>query len=269
MPNSGNVRAVERAFRVLQIVNTRDGVNPGEIAKATNIPRPTVYRLLETLEQSRFVMRDQLSNKWRVALHAKSLSSGFREADWVCQIAIPEMVRLGKRILWPVDLMVFQNNHMEIRESTYYLSPYALDRGMVGTRLPMLETASGRAYLAFASEEQRGKVLDSLAAQNGTKKPLVTPDGSLEDVLQKSRELGVGYRKQGFRSNTMSIAAPIMLGETVVACVTIIWLNSAMHFEAAVELYRGQLVDVTNGISKEITKQRVESGEFENLDFGA
>ncbi|MCK5745369.1 MAG: helix-turn-helix domain-containing protein [Oricola sp.] len=259
MTNQSNVRAVERAFRVLQIVNTRDGVSPSEIAQATEIPRPTVYRLLETMEQLRFVVRDQLTNKWRVALHTKSLSSGFRDADWVCQVAIPEMVSFGKRILWPVDLMVFQNDHMEIRESTYYLSPYSLDRGMVGTQLPLQDTASGRAYLLFSPDKQRDDVLERLKARSGSSAPLMTPDGSLDQVLDQCRELGVGFRKRGFRVNTMSIAAPIMTGENVLACITIIWLRSALDFDEAVKLYRDPLLRLAERISESISDQGDES----------
>ena len=47
--DSGQVRAVERAFRILQAINTRDGAKAAEIAASTGIPRPTVYRLLEEL----------------------------------------------------------------------------------------------------------------------------------------------------------------------------------------------------------------------------
>jgi len=256
------VRAVERAFKVLQAINSRDGAKATEIALETGIPRPTVYRLLETMEQLNFIVRDRLSNKWRVALHAKSLSSGFREADWVCQTVIPEMVRFGKRILWPVDLMVLQNDRMEIRESTYYLSPYALDRGMVGTQLPLIDTASGRAYLAFASEDESQNIISGLEVMYGTKMPLMTRDGPLDAVLAQCKELGVGFRKQGFRADTMSIAAPIFKDNSVVACITIIWLSSALKFENAIELYRDDLLSMTRRLSDEIARLRMEDTLF-------
>lgn len=260
--DSGQVRAVERAFRILQTINTRDGVRAAEIALDTGIPRPTVYRLLETMEQLNFIVRDRLSNKWRVALHAKSLSSGFREADWVCQTVIPEMVRFGKRILWPVDLMVLQNERMEIRESTYYLSPYALDRGMVGTRLPLIDTASGRAYLAFASDVECRNITSSLEVLYGAKMPLMTRDGPLDSVLAKCRDLGVGFRKQGFRADTMSISAPIFQNGSVVACITIIWLSSALKFDTAIELYRDDLLSMTTRLSEEIARLRMDEVLF-------
>ena len=252
--NVENVRAVERAFRILQAINTRSGTTAQEIAQSTTIPRATVYRLLETMEQMKLIVRDRLSKKWRVALHAKSLSSGFREADWVCQIVIPKMVNLGKQILWPVDLMVLQDDEMEIRESTNYLSPYALDRGMVGARLPIIDTASGRAFLAFAPEAESQKVLNGLAVKYRTDVPSVTRDGPLKTVLQQCRELGVGFRKQGFRVDTMSISAPVYLNDSVMACMTIIWLSSALKFEDAVTMYRDRLLEMAQDISSEIAK---------------
>ncbi|WP_164738336.1 hypothetical protein [Frigidibacter oleivorans] len=110
-----------------------------------------VYRLLETLEEMQLVIRDRSSEKWRPTLHTKSLSSGFRDEDWVCQIAIPKMIQMARRILWPIDLMTMREYRMEVRESTHSISPYAINHGMVGRKLPIPETASGRAHLAFAS----------------------------------------------------------------------------------------------------------------------
>ena len=136
-----------RTFQILDLSGRWNAV-----ATATSIPRPTVYRLLETLEGLGFVSRDHSSEKWRPTLQAKSLSSGFRHEDWVTQSAVPEMVRLGREILWPLDLVTFNDYQMEIRESTHNISPYSIDHGMVGLQLPVLDTAGGRAYLAFVRQ---------------------------------------------------------------------------------------------------------------------
>ncbi|MBR9764705.1 MAG: helix-turn-helix domain-containing protein [Rhodobacteraceae bacterium] len=236
-------------MRVLQVINQRNGLKAAEIAAATEIPRPTVYRLLETLEGLGFVIRDHSSDKWRLTLQAKSLSSGYRDEDWVTQTAVPEMVRLGRDILWPLDLVVFNDHQMEIRESTHNISPYSIDHGMVGLKLPVLETAGGRAYLAFSPEEERRQTLAGMRAQLGIAPPYVQHDGPLERILDETRRLGVGYRKEGYRLATQSISAPIRRGERVIACLTIIWTASALTFDTALAMYRDKLLDSAGRIS--------------------
>ena len=247
--NFGSVRSLERGLLILQTLNRRNGMKAAQIAQATSIPRPTVYRLLETLEGLGFVNRDHSSEKWRPTLQAKSLSSGFRHEDWVTQSAVPEMVRLGREILWPLDLVTFNDYRMEIRESTHNISPYSIDHGMVGLKLPVLDTAGGRAYLAFGPDEERAHTLAGLEARLGLQQPIVLQDGPLSRVLDISRELGVGYRKEGFRASTQSISAPIFRGPRVVACLTVIWTGSALSFEKALEQYRDKLLATTQGIS--------------------
>lgn len=255
--NFGSVRSLERGLLILQTLNRRNGLKAAEVAVATAIPRPTVYRLLETLEGLGYVSRDHSSEKWRPTLQAKSLSSGFRHEDWVTQAAIPEMVRLGREILWPLDLVTFNDHRMEIRESTHNISPYSIDHGMVGVQLPMLDTAGGRAWLAFSPEEDRVQALKGLQAQSGLQHPIILQDGPLSHVLATSVKLGVGYRKEGYRLNTQSISAPIFRGPRVIACLTVIWTASALSFDKALEQYRDKLLKSAEGISDALN--RIES----------
>ena len=48
---SEGVRAFKRGLDVLREVNRSGGIRAGDVARALDLPRPTVYRLLETLEE--------------------------------------------------------------------------------------------------------------------------------------------------------------------------------------------------------------------------
>ncbi|MCR5857969.1 IclR family transcriptional regulator C-terminal domain-containing protein [Mesorhizobium sp. J428] len=116
----------------------------------------------------------------------------------------------------------------------------------------MIETASGRAYLAFSPPEERDKVLQGLKYRHNAQGPLTSRDGELDTLLDQSRKLGVGFRKQGFRADTMSMSAPIYHGQSVIACLTVIWLRSALSFQDAVESYKQLLVDTATDLSREL-----------------
>jgi IclR family transcriptional regulator, mhp operon transcriptional activator len=49
--SSDGVRAFKRGLDILQEVNRSGGIQAGEIARRLDLPRPTVYRLLETPRQ--------------------------------------------------------------------------------------------------------------------------------------------------------------------------------------------------------------------------
>jgi IclR family transcriptional regulator, mhp operon transcriptional activator len=256
----GSVRSLERGLLILQAINQHNGLKAAEVAKAANVPRPTAYRLLETLEGLGFVVRAASDDTWRPTLQTRSLSSGFRDDDWVAQIAVPEMIKVGRKILWPLDLVVFRNFKMEVRESTHYLSPFSVDHGMVGRSLPVLDTAGGRAYLAFCDEAERLQILSGLEAETGIKKPYYVPDGAIDHIIENIRRWGVGYRIKGFNSKTMSISAPIMRNGQPYACLTMIWIASAMKFDQALEHYREPILKCAGSIADALSKHLAEGG---------
>ncbi|WP_256372899.1 helix-turn-helix domain-containing protein [Breoghania sp. L-A4] len=258
----GAVRSLQRGLEVLQAINRHNGLKAADVAKVVGIPRPTAYRLLETLESMELVVRGPSEDTWRPTLHTKSLSSGFRDEDWVAQIAVPEMVKLGRQVLWPLDLVVFRNYRMEVRESTHNISPFSVDHGMVGRGLPVLDTASGRVYLALCGDNEREQILAGLEAELGVPQPFYLEDGPLDQILDRIHELGVGYRMTGVNAKTMSISAAISCHGQPVAFLTMIWISSALKFDKAIELYREPLLDTAKAISEPLSRQLAQNTDL-------
>lgn len=247
------VRALERGLDVLLAVNQKNAASIPEIAEMTGIPRPTVYRMLETLRTQGYVDQSPTDDCWRATLKTKSLSSGFRDEDWVAQHAVPHMIDLGKKVLWPLDLVTFQNFEMVVRESTHSISPFSIDHGVVGQSLPLLETSGGRCYLAFCSDSERLLILEGLRNLKHMKAGYLQYAPYLDYMLAQTRALGMGFRREGFRPHTMSLSAPIRAEDRIIACLTLIWITSAMSFEKALEHHSGDLLNAASQISKELS----------------
>jgi IclR family mhp operon transcriptional activator len=147
---------------------------------------------------------------------------------------------------------------MTVRESTHNISPFSVDHGMVGRALPILETAGGRAHLAYVSSQERGHILSGLRSELGDEKVDYHEDGPLSRILERARELGVGFRIKGFNSKTMSISAPILIQDRPIACLTLIWIASAMKFDEAIRKHRETLIATARAISEELARQLVE-----------
>ncbi|KRW94494.1 helix-turn-helix domain-containing protein [Paracoccus sp. MKU1] len=244
------VRALERGLEVLQAINEFDGLRAQEIARITGIPRATVYRLLETLEGQGFVTRGASDDAWRPTIRVHTLSSGFYDKAWIGQIAMPEMVRLGRRILWPVDLVTYGEYSMLIRESTHKISPFSFDGGMVGQRIPMLQTAGGQAYLAFCPEPERLSILDGMRRQDLPEFASAHDEIWLAQMLQRTREAGYGIRIDGYRPHTLSISVPVRLNGRVLCCLTVIWLKSALGFADFARQHTPALFEAANAIAR-------------------
>lgn len=249
-----NVRALERGLEVLLILNQKNSCSIKDITDSTDIPRPTIYRLLETLESQGFIVQSQTDDRWHVTLKSKALCSGFRDENWVARHAVPHMIDFGNRVLWPVDLVTFQNFEMVVRESTHSLSPFSIDHGVVGQSLPLLETSGGRCFLAFCGDTERTMILEGLRKSGRLDEGYLQSDLNLDYMLGQIRTLGLGFRREGFRSHTMSLSAPIWAEDRVIACLSMIIIASAMSFEAALEKYATDLKNTASTISAEIAR---------------
>ncbi|MFA6265888.1 MAG: helix-turn-helix domain-containing protein [Pseudolabrys sp.] len=233
MASFSSVRSLERGLKVLEALNRCHRARAQQIARLVDLPRPTVYRLLETMENLGYVTRSD--DSWTLTAQVKALSAGFHDDVWVTRVAAPILHELGREVLWPVDLVTFENDAMIIRETTHAESPFSIDRGMAGTHLPILQTSGGRAHLAFCSPGECDVILARLR-QSGKPGDAIAHDQQFVDrILTETRQLGYGFRTDGFNPHTASISLPILVQDRVLACITMIWIASALSFEEAVE----------------------------------
>ncbi|MDP3339222.1 DNA-binding transcriptional regulator [Frigidibacter sp.] len=244
------VRALTRGLAILRHVNSVGEARPGEIAKALDIPRPSVYRLLQTLEEAGYVVFSGSANLVRVTRLAASLGDGSALTSELCQAAAPVFADYGARLVWPLDLTVYHNAAMVIQETTHGRSPLSIDRAMIGYRLPLLRTSAGRAYLAFCGEEERALIVAHLQRLGDPADlPFLEPVW-LARMIEDTRARGLALRDAGeFRPQTSSLAAPIVLEGNVLGCVSMIWIRSAMTSRTAIDTCGGPLAEITAKIA--------------------
>jgi DNA-binding Lrp family transcriptional regulator len=79
---SPSVRAVERALDILLCFTDEEPIQSlSQIAESVHLSKPTVHRLLATLEKKRFIARDQATSHYRLGIHGQSGSLGGAKKD--------------------------------------------------------------------------------------------------------------------------------------------------------------------------------------------
>lgn len=247
------VRALRRGLDILRAVNASGGVRAGALARSLDLPRPTVYRLLQTLEELGYVERGASNDLFRVTRKASSLGDGYDAAVLVAQHVGPILFDLGRRFVWPFDLSVYENAAMVIQETTHARSPLSIDRGMIGRRLPLLRTSSGRAYLAFCPNDERQVILRHIGRLDEPEDRPFLLDMALDRVLRDTRERGFAVRDGGeFNPKTASLAVPILRGDLVLGCISVIWIRTAMKLSEAVAQFVAPMHEAADSIVDQI-----------------
>ncbi len=247
------VRALERGLAVLAAMNRHKVASVVELAQETRLPRPTVYRLLETLSRAGFVTRSGSVDRFCLARQVRTLSDGFVDDEWITDIAKPLMTEFTRTLVWPLALMTLEEGRMLIRETTHPASSLSIDYGMVGRRLPMLRTAAGRAYLAFAPDNERQTIIDMLAHSDSTEDKFDT--GRLTALLAAIRAQGYALQDREINPKASGISVPIV-GDRVLGCVSMIWIASALTTEEAKQRFLGPLIGLASTIADRVGSGR-------------
>jgi IclR family mhp operon transcriptional activator len=236
------VRSFKRGLDVLREVNRSGGIRAGELAKNLQLARPTVYRLLETLEELGYVARSSSDDRFRITRLASGLGDGYDPGVVLCQAAAPVIAELSSRLVWPIDLTTYENAAMIIQETTHARSPLSIDRGMLGRRLPMFRTSAGRAYLSFCPVEEREIIVKHLKHIDDPDDRPYFEGSTLQQMIDRTVARGYGVRDEGeYNPKTSSISVPIIRDGFVLGCLTVIWISTALKLEEAIAQFAGPM----------------------------
>ena len=254
------MRSLERGLALLVAINRRKLPSVVELSRDTRLPRPTVYRLLETLSRTGFVTRSSPHDRYCLTSRVRALSDGFAEDDWVAEIAAPLMSQLTHQLVWPVALMTFEEGRMLVRETTHEASTLSIDHGMVGRRLPMLRTAAGRCYLAFCPGKERRAILEMLSRSKSSEDRAARETQRLTKLFDAIRAKGFAVQDREINPKATGMAIPIRAGAHILGCLSLIWISSALTIAEAEQRLLPPLRSVAERIEQAVGARSARRG---------
>jgi IclR family transcriptional regulator, mhp operon transcriptional activator len=249
MAQPKTIRALERAIQVLNVLQTQMMASLHELHIATGLPKPTVLRILVTLERSGVISRRLMDGQYRLR-SLGSIAPRLRKFDNIADVAAPVMHRLCGKVLWPSELMVPAGDQMEKIETSRTLSAFPI-RPEMGGSIPWLLSGVGRAYLAFCPRAERDRLLARLRRTGRPIDRLSHEPEYFARILRETRERGFGTRDTTFTGGTLllptlddglaAIAVPLAKGDRVHGAINIIFMRKAVTVE---EMALRHLVDL-------------------------
>jgi IclR family transcriptional regulator, mhp operon transcriptional activator len=249
------VRGLARGLSVLAALNRLRAASARELAGQTGLSRPTVHRLLDTLRRLGYVERSHKRDAFQLSAQVHALSDGHHRRDGVVESGRPIIEALSRRLVWPVNIATYEDGAMVLRANTHRDSPLSLFAGLPGTRLPMLQTSIGLAYLAFCPVAESECILDLLQAEveEGTR---AAWRRALRLRLRAVRAAGFAVREGGLEPRTASIALPIRGQRRVLATLNVIWIHSALPTATAIDRLLPPLLVTAGDIERRLRDRR-------------
>lgn len=183
------VTALARGFELLRAFRPGDEyLGNGELSARTGIPRPTVSRLTHTLTRLGYLRYSEYLEKYQLGVGVLALGYRYLSSVGVRDVARPFMQSLADRTDCLVALGTADRGEMTYIEVCQGAGPLVL-RLEVGSRIPLLNSAMGRAFLVGLREDRRQQYMEDLAALTG------------RDIAEIRAEVGAAqryYREHGF-----------------------------------------------------------------------
>lgn len=236
-----NIRTISRALSILRVINRSGSLRLTDIAAMTEIPYPTTLRIVRALIEEG-VIEQEATRKWyRPTALSRTLSYGFQNHDRLVTTARDYITELTSTIHWPISIVTRVGNAMVVRDSTSTITPMTFNHYYPGWQVPLIISASGRAFLAHSEPE----VLHELAALYDMRGPQW--EGSMirafitGDDAKQIREQGyAAVARTDYSANpgkTSSIAVPLFQQEELLGTLTMVFFASAMQLNDAIERF--------------------------------
>ncbi|MBN1859731.1 cobalamin-dependent protein, partial [Candidatus Bipolaricaulota bacterium] len=166
---------------------------------------------------------------------------------------LPHLERLHEQTHQSTMLSLFSGQHAIVMEICGNINlQVSIARGEI---MPFHCAASGKAILAFLPPNEQERILDSIDYHVFTEDTVTDPE-ALRAELQRVHETGVAYNVRHFHPNTIAVASPIFVRESVVAGSLAIVANADEVAEASMGLYAELLLKTSMAVTEEL------GGEF-------
>lgn len=240
------IKSFQKMFAILSLFSMdRTSLAISEIEEELGYPKSTVFRILNTLENGEFIVKNQDNHRYSLGHQFFRLGTIFQNQLDFRAVALPIMRELAAETSETIELNIMDELSrvcIEKIDSTLTVRNFV----RVGEHQPIHLGASGKILLAFQSETGRERILSILEKELGKQK-----QQKLREDLMKIREKGYAFTKGERVPGSFAIAAPLfdVFGETI-ASVTL-----AGPIQRLSEERENLLIQLLTNSAKEISKR--------------
>lgn len=196
------------AMQLLHLFAKRPELGVSEMARALDISKTAVQRLVNALVKFDFLEQDPSTRRYRIGVGALYVGSLYLKGRSLENEARPFMRDIVRDLGHTCQLAVLHDASMIITVSIEGPGPikYSVP---VGHRLPVHASATGKAVLSTREDAEVEALLASFGMLQRTAKTLRTTT-AMKDILRQARTRGYATNWEENQMGIGSIAAPIL-----------------------------------------------------------
>lgn len=202
-----SVPVVRSTFRILQELGRAEQLGLSEITQRTGISKSTVFRILSTLQELGYVLRDE-DRIYRISPTLAQLAGEEAAGEALRRLALPHMLALRDKYGETVNLGVRYFDKVTYLEVVP--SEFALRLEEVrGASVPVHATSLGKAILAFSPRGAVEGLVRGRSLERITPNTICDPDEFLAE-LRRVNSAGFAFDRSEGSLLANCVSAPIL-----------------------------------------------------------
>ncbi len=227
--------AILRAVRIMESIAAAEApVQLAQICREVGLPKPTVFRILSTLEQAGLVGREPGEKRYTCAERLSALAGRtlLNSPSRAARRAVLE--ELVEQVGETCNLAISNNNSVLYLDRVEVSWPLRVSLG-AGSRLPLYASASGKLFLSNMPKRSRERFLSVTPLIAHTPNTLVDRT-RLAREFERTRSNGYAVEDEEYLSGVCCLAVPVRTGDNrLVAALAVHAPVSRLAIEQALE----------------------------------
>ncbi|WP_408008479.1 IclR family transcriptional regulator [Pseudalkalibacillus sp. A8] len=213
------LKTLDSALKVLKMFTREKPVWGGrELANELGMNHTNLYRILETFEKNRFIIKDEVTKKYSLGYATWELGVIMYESLNVQKLIRPILEQLMEKTGESIFFTILDRDEAVTLE---VVEPENKVKFSVsaGSRAPLYVGASYRSILAYLPEE----FVDALITGGLVKytKTTMTDPDELKAELEKIREQGWAQSQSEYTEDVIALAVPLIVGREIIGSITV------------------------------------------------
>lgn len=207
MRTMNDIQSLHRAFAILNIISQEPhAARSGTIAERVGLPKTTVLRMLNTLENIGAIVRDPAAGHYRIGSVILTLAYPKPTHQQLIDLAKSHLLQLANRTGETVYLCVQSGDQVHYIDQID-AQHHILLRNWVGVSFPLHTTAPGKLFLALWDDEKIEEYLKR-PLEKYTERTIVEPE-KIRDYILDIRDKQVAWTHGQTEIELVGVAAPI------------------------------------------------------------
>lgn len=244
---TSQMQSLHRGLLIIETVAETQPIGVGELSRRVQLPKSTVQRILVALQDAGWLKPVGQPPRWQATAKVHVIARKVTREVGLRQAALVAMRSLNEATRETIFLSVFDGVSGTVLIDRFDSPQPVRTSNELGALSPVHATSSGRAILAYLSEEQVTRVIEG-GLERLTERTIVDPD-LLRAELARTRDRGYAVNIAENRSHVCALAAPIFDANSVPVASVAISMPDIRYDESRREAFAVPLLAAAQTIS--------------------